>query len=159
LKKTVGSTAIALGLSLLLAATGACREDSPESRIRGALARAEAAAQEKDLATLGELISERYADSAGRNRRDVLGILRYHFLRHQAIHLLTRVNEIAFPEPSSAHASLFVAMAGEPILRKEDIPRLQADLHRFDIVLREEKAGIWRVMRAEWRRAEISDFF
>jgi len=150
---------MALGLGLLLAAACACHGDSPESRIRGALARAEAAAQEKDLATLADLLSQEYADSAGRDRREVLGILRYHFLRYETIHLLTRVNEIVFPEPSSAHASLFVAMAGEPILRVEDLPRLQADLFRFDLLLREERAGTWKVIRAEWRRAETSDFF
>ncbi|MEE8537469.1 MAG: hypothetical protein V3S71_05630 [Acidobacteriota bacterium] len=145
-------------LVLLPLAVSACREDSPESRLRAALSRGETAVEAGDLATLKGLISEEYADGSGRDRRAVLGLLRYHFLRHDTIHLLRRVREITFPEPGSARASLFVAMAGEPILGAEDLPRLQADLHRFDLMLREE-AGAWRVTRADWRRAAASDFF
>ena len=143
---------------LLPAGLSACRGDSPESRIRAAFSRGETAAEAKDLATLKRLISEEYADGSGRDRGAVLGLLRYHFLRHETIHLLTRVREITFPEPEFARTSLFVAMAGEPILGAEDLPRLQADLHRFDLTLREE-AGTWRVTRADWRRAAASDFF
>ena len=143
---------------LLPAGSFACRKDSPESRIRAALSRGETAIEAKDLATLKGLISGAYVDGSGRDRRAVLGLLRYHFLRHETIHLLTRVQEITFPEPESARTSLFVAMAGEPILGAEDLPRLQADLHRFDLALRED-AGTWRVTRADWRRAAASDFF
>ena len=141
-------------------ALAACpaQPDSPEAQVRALFALAEAAAEEKDAGALKELISEHYADDEGHDRRAIAGLLTFHFLRHQTIHLLTRVHAIGFPEPTRAAATIFVAMGGTPILVVDDLARVSADLYRFDFDLADEGDGDWRVTRAAWRRATREDF-
>ena len=103
------------------------------------------------------MISEKYTDSQGQDKKAIEAILRYYFLRNQTIHLFTRVREITFPAPDVARADVMVAMAAQPIAGVGELERVQADLHRFQINLAREQ-GEWRVLRAEWRRAEIGDF-
>ena len=139
--------------------TGACssERDSPEAQVRALLAQGEAAAEKKESATLRQMISEKYSDSRGQDKKAVEAMLRFYFLRNQSIHLFTRIRQINFPQPDLAQADVMVAMAGQPISDAEELERLRADLHRFEITLARE-SGEWKVMRAEWRRAEFADF-
>jgi hypothetical protein len=139
--------------------SGACSSgrDSPEAQVRALLAQGEAAAEKKESGVLRQLISEKYSDSQGQDKKAVEAMLRYYFLRNQSIHLFTRIRQINFPQPDSAQADVMVAMAGQPISDAEELERLRADLHRFEITLAREN-GEWKVMRAEWRRAEFADF-
>jgi hypothetical protein len=41
---------------------------------------------------------------------------------------------------------------------RQELERLRADLHRFEITLASENKE-WKVVRAEWRRAEPGDFY
>ena len=55
-------------LGLLALAVGCGSEpETPEARVRALLARAEAAAEARDVAALAECISERYADEESRS--------------------------------------------------------------------------------------------
>jgi len=139
--------------------TGACSSgrDSPEAQVRALLARGEAAAEKKESGVLRQMISEKYSDSQGQDKKAVEAVLRYYFLRNQSIHLFTRIRQISFPQPDLAQADVMVAMTGQPISDAEELERLRADLHRFEITLARE-SGEWKVMRAEWRRAEFADF-
>ena len=139
--------------------TGACssERESPEAQVRALLAQGEAAAEEKESGVLRQLISEKYSDSQGQDKKAVDAVLRYYFLRNQSIHLFTRIRQINFPQPDLAQADVMVAMAGQPISDAEELERLRADLHRFEITLAREN-GEWKVTRAEWRRAEFADF-
>jgi hypothetical protein len=139
--------------------SGACSpgRDSPEAQVRALLAQGEAAAEKKESGVLRQLISEKYSDSQGQDKKAVEAMLRYYFLRNQSIHLLTRIRQISFPQPDVAQADVMVAMAGQPISGAEELERLRADLHRFEITLARE-SGEWKVIRAEWRRAEFADF-
>ncbi|MFQ5829689.1 MAG: hypothetical protein ACE5JD_11125 [Candidatus Methylomirabilia bacterium] len=132
--------------------------DSPEGQVRALLDRAEVAAEKKDLGALKPLISDHYTDGLGQNKRGILGILAYHFLRNKSIHLLTRVQSVTLPEPDQAEATVFVAMAGRPIPAVEELAGLRADLYRFDFALAQEGENNWKVIRAVWRPAEIGDF-
>lgn len=139
--------------------TGACssERDNPEAQVRALLAQGEAAAEKKESGALRQLISEKYSDSQGQDKKTVESILRYYFLRNESIHLLTRVQQITIPRPDAAQAVVMVAMASQPIASAEEIERLRADLHRFEITLAREN-GEWKVTRAEWRRADFADF-
>ena len=150
-------TRLAALASLALAACSA-QPDSPDAQVRALFAMAEAAAEEKDAGALKELVSEHYADDGGHDRQAIAGLLTFHFLRHQTIHLLTRIHAIGFPEPTRAATTTFVAMAGTPILIVDDLARVRADLYRFDFELADEGDGDWRVTRAAWRRATPEDF-
>jgi len=133
-------------------------ENSPEVQVRALLKRGESAAENKETGVLRKMISEKYSDSQGQDKRTIEAILRYYFLRNESIHLLTRIQSVAFPQPARAQAVVLVAMAGQPISGAQELERLRADLHRFEITLTIENKE-WRVIRAEWRRAELGDFF
>ena len=53
---------------------------------------------------------------------------------------------------------MFVAMAGGPITNAEELLLIRADLYRFDIAFADEGDNDWKVIGADWRRAERSDF-
>ena len=142
----------------LLLVSCAPGENSPEAQVRTLLKRGESAAEKKDSGVLRQMISEKYSDSQGQDKRAVEAILRYYFLRNESIHLLMRIQSIAFPQPAQAQAVVLVAMAGQPISGARELDRLRADLHRFEITLASENKE-WKVIRAEWRRAESGDFF
>jgi hypothetical protein len=134
------------------------KPDTPEGRVRALFEKAEVAAEARDLGTLRELISANYMDDRGHDKQAIVGILYYHFLRNQSVHLLTRVHGIAFPERAKAEATVFVATAGQPIHGTGELLRLRADLFRFDLTLADEGRGAWKVTRGTWRRVEMSDF-
>ena len=142
----------------ILLSVAACSsgKDSPEAQVRALITQAESAAEKKDSGTLRRFVSEKYSDSQSQDKKAIEAILRYYFLRNETIHLLTRVQQINFPNPDVAQAVVMVAMAGQRISNAEELKRVRADLHRFEITWMREK-GEWRVTRAEWRRAEFSD--
>lgn len=148
----------ATGLVLLLALAGCAADpDTPEGQIRALLAEAERNAEARDTGAVLQHVSEDYADTAGRDRQAVRGILAYLFLRHPEIHLLTRVHEIAVESPERAWTRVFVAMAGHPIGGASALAELRADLYRFDFSLRRE-GDTWRVVAASWAPAAGDDF-
>lgn len=132
-------------------------QDSPEAQVRALFARAETAAEQKDLAALRPMISDQYADGEGQDKKAIEAVLRFYFLRNQSIHLFTRIQNIEFPEPARARAVVLVAMAGQPIKTGQELARLHADLNRFVITLARDNKE-WKVTAAEWRRAEPADF-
>lgn len=121
------------------------------------LSDAEQAAENRDVRTLRGYVSEHYADADGRNRRTIEGILRLYVLRHQSIHLFTRIESIALPQPTRAEVVIYVATAGRPITDAAQLAPFRANLYRLSLGLVEEDDA-WRVLRAEWRPAEPSDF-
>jgi hypothetical protein len=151
---------IAMGwvFCLLLLVSCSPAEESPEAQVRALLKRGEATAEKKETGTLRQMISDKYSDSQGQDKRAIEAILRYYFLRNESIHLFIRIQSIAFPQLAQAQAVVLVAMAGQPIAGAQELERLRADLHRFEITLASENKE-WKVIRAEWRRAEPGDFF
>ncbi len=151
-------------LTLLLPAAAALLScspgaDTPEGLIRSMVKDAATAAEQRDLAALKEFIHEDYGDERGNDRRALLGMIRYHFLRNERIHLFTRISELRLEPPGRARLSLFVAMAGEPIPSAERLEVLRADLYRLDLLLAGGNGSPWRVKEAAWTRAGPGDFF
>ncbi len=126
----------------------------PEARVRALLERAQEAVVDQDLGVLTELVSTRYTDGAGRDRRAIVGLLRRQFLDNRAIHLLTRIQRLALPEPARAEATVLVALGGAPIDSQAEISSLRADLYEFELILVDEGAGDWKVISAAWRRRQ-----
>ena len=147
-----------LGIVVALLLPG-CRGEraSPEDEVRALIDGAVTAAGQKRIGALRDLISENYADDHGQNKRAIENLLRLHFLRNETVHLYAHIQSITLPQPDHAQASVLVAMAGVPMVSAQDLPRLRADLHHFEIdFARENKT--WRVRRADWRRAELAEF-
>lgn len=144
-------------LTLLLSMLACTKRETPEQRVRAAIASAEEAVEKKDIAALRNFVSERYTDEDGRDRRAVEGILRLYVLRNEAIHLLTRIEAVSAPAPGKAEAVVYVAMAGRPITQADTLSSFNASLYRFELGFAEEDKQ-WRVARATWRPAEPTDF-
>lgn len=147
-----------LGFVLVMPLPG-CRGErsTPEAEVRALIHGAVTAAEQKEIGTLRGLISDKYADDQGQDKRAVEGLLRLHFLRNQTVHLYAHIQSVTLPQPEGAQATVLVAMAGAPIASAQELPLLRADLHRFEIdFVRENK--VWRVRRAAWRRAELGEF-
>ncbi len=151
---------LALLLSLSFVAILACssKSDSPEDMVREILKRAEIAAEEKDVGVFRDIVSASYTDKTKHDKKAIIGILRYYFLRNRSIHLFTRITTVEFPNPEKAEVTMFVAMAGRPITNAEELLLIRADLYRFDIAFADEGDNDWKVIRAGWRRAERKDF-
>ncbi len=148
-----------MGLAALsaLGLLGCGEPETPEARVRALMAQAEVAAEAMDAAAMKPLVSETYLDDRGQDKQAVVAMLTFYFMRHDSVYLLTRIDSIAIPGDGSAEATVFVAMAGTPILAVEQLAGMRADLYRFDFALLDED-GQWRVSGATWRRAGPQDF-
>ncbi|MBI3546783.1 MAG: hypothetical protein HY081_09380 [Gammaproteobacteria bacterium] len=71
---------ILLMAGIFLSACTSAR-DTPEMKIRQLLKDAETAVEKKDATSLRQLISEKYTDSQGQNKKNIEAVLRYYFLR------------------------------------------------------------------------------
>src|SRR6185436_9227880 len=82
---------------------------TPQAQLRALFAEAQAAAEQKDIAALKRVVSEKYRDSQGQDKRAVEGVLRYYLFRQQTIHVFTRIQSIDVTG-EQAQAQLFVAL-------------------------------------------------
>jgi hypothetical protein len=149
--------ALLAAISALVGPACSSGSDSPEAQIRALLGEMEVAAERKELGRLKAVVSEQYADEQGNDRRTIAGLLAYHFLRNQTIHLLTRTTAIEIPEPGRASVTVYVAMAGRPIPDVDALAGLRAQPYRFEVAF-EDVEESWQVTRAAWRPAEAGDF-
>jgi hypothetical protein len=147
-----------LVLALLLSLACSSPPESPEDAVRATLAAIEAAAGKRDAGAIGEHVSESYADARGNDKKQVLGVATLHLMRNKTVYTLSRVVSLELPEPGRARARVLAALAGQPIPDPSALPALRADLYQFDVSLREEEPGIWRVSSADWRPASLADF-
>ena len=151
--------AVSIAVLLLVSSlpVAGCRGTTdPERELRELLRGAEAAVEAKDFGALRPLLSERYSDAEGNDRRRVEAVLRVWLLRQGEIYLVTRVQDLRFPAADRAQVVLLVAMAGERIADSADLAGLRGDLYRFDLDFAAER-GDWRLARAAWRPMEPED--
>lgn len=154
-----GSRLLAAAASAALALCACSSEpESPEAAVRATLAAIEAAAGERDVDGVRSRISDAYADARGNDKAEVVRVAAFHLLRNQAVYTFSRIKTLDTSEPGSARVELVVALAGSPIDDGEALLRLNADLYRFEVVLREEEPGSWRVTASSWQPAALADF-
>lgn len=132
--------------------------DSPEIAVRATLAAIEAAAGERDVDGVRARISDAYRDARGNDKAAVVQVAAFHLLRNQAVYTFSRIQSIDTSVPGSAQAEVLVALAGKPISDAEALLTVNADLYRFDVQLREEEPGSWRVTASSWQPATLADF-
>lgn len=138
-------------LIMSLVGLAACGDaDSPEQQVRAVIEQMELAAENRDVGDLMEHLSEDYRDSNGMGPEEVSRYLRGYFIANQSIHLLTRIEELAFPTDGEARAQVLVGMVGRDAAATNQWD-LAADLHTFKIALRRE-ADDWKVSFVEVMR-------
>lgn len=152
-----GYPGMAIALALALAACS--RQSSPEAEIRTLVAQAQTAAEERDVRALRALIADDYADDRGHDRKAMENLIRLHVLRHQSVHLFTRIRGIEFPEPERALVSVAAAMAGRPVIKADELVGVSADLYRFDLEMVRRNGNEWQVRRAAWEPARLDEFW
>jgi hypothetical protein len=149
---------VASATALLALLACSAEPDSPEVAVRATLAAIETAAGERDVAGVRERISDAYADSRGNDKANVVQVAAFHLLRNQAVYTLSRILRIDTSEPGRAAVEVLVALAGSPIDDSEALLTVNADLYRFEVALREEEPGSWRVTASSWQPATLADF-
>ena len=147
----------AFALIPLALALAACSKSTPEAQVRSVIAAAADAAERNDARALRAHIAQNYTDTQGNDKRAVEALVTGYLLSHRSLHVYSRVAHVAFPMPQRAHAEVYVAMAAERMVSAEDLPRLRANLYRFDLTFARE-GNEWRVVGAAWRPAEVADF-
>jgi hypothetical protein len=131
---------------------------TPEEEIRQLVANIEEATRQKDIVTLKAQVSERYRDEEQRDKQALKALLAYYFLQHRSIYVLTRLDALSFPQPGTAEITLFAAMAASQIPDASWLPRLRADIYRFETRWEKEGDGVWRLLEATWHPASTADF-
>ena len=142
-----GRLLAALTLALALGA-GACGDpETPEARVRAAVASLEQAAEQGDVGAFETLVSERYRDAYGHDKRGLAGFVRLHVLRHpRGREVILRVRDVRLTSASTASVVAHAGFAGAS-------PRaLHADAYAVDLDLALE-GDDWRVTWAQWRPA------
>ena len=130
---------------------------TPEEQIEKLITRIEEGVEARELGEIKEAVSDDYKDARQQDKKALVNLARFYFLRHQAIHLYTKIGSIDLIDEDNAKVVVYVGMAGSPVAEGESFAALSADLHRFEADLRLED-GDWRLMAAQWRRAKKSDF-
>lgn len=149
---------IARGLlaAALLLGAGACSDspETPEAAIREMISRAEAGAEAGDIEPFEDAMDAEFQGEGGRDRGEVLNLLRLYMLRHQALHAIVRVEEIDVYSADDATATVLVATARRPIDSPEALSGYRTGVHRVELSL-ELIDGMWQVYRAQWERASV----
>ena len=140
----------ALALALALLACGSDPE-TPEGQVEALLAELEQAAEQGDVGTFKEHVSERYADDYGNDKQALAAYVTFHVMRNQRRHIVLNLRTIDIREPTLAQVSLHAGLAG----RGGDLTR--ADVYQIDLDLEDEGDGEWRLVWAQWKRAAPTD--
>lgn len=148
-------TATLLLALILLASCG--EEKGPEVIARDFVAACEQAAQARKISDLRDLISRDYSDPSGRTAQDVVAIGAGYLLRHQSIHIYSRLQSVV-EQDGRIEVAVLAALAGRPLTDLSVLPSINADMYWFDLVLIEEQGG-WRLFSGSWRQAMVDDFF
>jgi len=77
-------------------------------------------------------------------------------MRSKSIHVLLRLHSASQVE-DGIQAKVLVALAARPIDDPALLPRLNADIYWFDIVLKKSD-GDWKLLSAVWHQAMVDDF-
>lgn len=140
------ASAALFSLLLALAAGGCGRTASdPELQIREMLAEAELAAEAGNHEALARRVARDYADQGGRDRRQLVYLVRGLLTRYPRLELIVTIREIEILAPDLARVRLEVMSAGA------GPAGISADAFPVELSLRDSGGG-WEVIRAEWGR-------
>ena len=133
-------------------------DDLPaEDRIRARLAEIERLAEAGDVAGVKQLISERYADPAGNDRRSLAAWLTFQRMQHRNLYVWSRIRSLELVAPEQASVVVVAGMAASPISGPADLARMHADVYEIDLDLVDEGGSDWRVVSASWRPTQPTD--
>jgi hypothetical protein len=121
---------------------------TPEQQVRAVIAKAETAAEERNLSGLMDLVSPRYEDAQGGSAVELTRTIRGYFIINQSVHLVTRIESVEFPYKDMARVHLTVGTLGRKATPADTLD-VAADVHELEVELQLER-GEWKVTRASW---------
>jgi len=137
-------------MAAMAATFAGCGGDhSPDAQVRAVIAAGEAAAEERDLGSLLDMVSPTFRDGNGGGREELKQYLRGYFVMNQSVHLLTRIESVEFPYRDYARVKLSVGMLGRGAAGAASLD-LAADAKEIVLELTLEDDE-WKVVRATWR--------
>ena len=134
-----------------------CTSVPPEQRLRTTIATGIEAAERKDHGELAGLVAEEYADSHGRDRRELLNLVRGYLSQMGPLHIFSVEKSLRITSPGRAEVTLLVAVASIPMESIADLRQSTADLGRVELTFTEE-GGAWKLLAVRWSQAELTDF-
>ena len=137
--------------SLIASALGACGSSDTETELRELIAEAEQAAEDRNTRFFRGLVSERYADSRGYDREELITLLRGYFLAHPQIEVINRIESVELPGEDIAHLTVLTGVVGQRD-GASLLSGLDGDLHRLELEFVRE-GGDWQVIGAQWERS------
>jgi hypothetical protein len=149
----IASVPLCAGFLLLVMAAccglaGCGARTTPEQQVRAVIATGEAAAEERSLSALMDLVSPRYEDEQGGSAVELSRTLRGYFLLNQSVHLLVRVDSVKFPYKDFAKVQLTVGTLGRKATAADTLA-LAADVIEVQLEMQLER-GEWKVTRSAW---------
>lgn len=130
-------------------------EKDREAQIRQYIEHGKALAEQKDYTGLGELVHADYKDHKDLDKKRLINMFRAYFFMHNNIHLLTRIDSMAFQSENQVFVTLYVAMAGKVIDSKDALRGLRAQIYKIELQLSLEDQ--WLLEQAKWQRAMLRD--
>jgi hypothetical protein len=134
-------------LAVLLAGCG--NRATAEQQVRAVVASGEAAAEQRNLAAIMELVSSRYEDATGGSAVELSRNLRRYFIANPSVHLLVRIEGVEFPYKDMARVRLTIGSLGRQAAGRDTVD-LAADVQDVRLELQLER-GEWKVTRAAWQ--------
>jgi hypothetical protein len=110
-----------------------------------------------DVAGVKELISERYEDAAGNDRRALAAWLTFQRMQHRNLYVWSRIRTLELVAPEQASVVVVAGMAASPISGPADLARMRADVYEIDLDLVDKGGSDWRVVSASWRPTRPTD--
>ncbi len=147
-----------VALCALVAALGCGGPDDPEARLRARLEAIEAAVEAREVGDVKDAIAEDFRDAGGRDKRELTRYVAGMLLRHQTIHVVSRVRELAVGGDGTGRVEVIAALASGPIASAADLTQLRGDIYRFEFEF-VDRDETWLLQHAQWRPAQPADLF
>ena len=125
--------------------------------MRASIATGIEAAERQDHASLARFVSEDYTDDRGRDRRQLLSLVRGYLSQMGPLHIFYVEKSLVIVSPGQAEVTLLVALASIPLESIADLGKASADLGRVELVFADE-GGEWKLLEVRWNQADLTDF-
>lgn len=151
--KSIHLISVLFALLLLYACSD--NEITNEDRIRQYIDAGKLAAENRSHSDFSDLIHKSYLDPKGLNKQQLIKLVRAYFFRHKNIHLLIKVDDIAFDGDNLAFVTMHIAMAGNVISDANALTSLRANIYKFELRLINDDE--WLLQQASWQKATVKD--
>lgn len=136
------------------------QQETPEDVIRQKVQAMAAAAGERDVATIMDGISDRFAGRNGTKKDQIKGIIVAQIFRGAWVEVVPMDLEVTLESDTAAEFAgkfVFARKAGEDLRAAAEAGGLTA--YRIDGKLEKESDGEWRFVTADYGTADAADLF